>query len=54
VLQLAAAASGGALGSGRLSQLGPVDWRVGLFATGVIAVGTIFGAATARTLSRPV
>ncbi len=54
VLQLAAAASGGALGSGRLSQLGPVDWRVGLFATGVIAVGTVFGAATARTLSRPV
>ncbi len=52
VLQLAAVASGGALGSGRLSQLGPVDWRVGLFATGVIAVGTVFGAATARTLSR--
>ncbi len=41
VLQLAATASGGALGSGRLSQLGPVDWRVGLFATGVIAVGTV-------------
>jgi hypothetical protein len=53
VLQLAAAASGGALGSGRLSQLGPVDWRVGLFATGVITVGTAFGAAAARTVTRP-
>ena len=53
VLHLTAMASSGALGSGRLSQLGPVDWRVGLFATGVIAVGTVFGAATARTLSRP-
>jgi Family of unknown function (DUF6350) len=52
VLQLAAFASSGALGSGRLSQLGPVDWRVGLFATGVVTVGTVFGAATARTLSR--
>ncbi len=52
VLHLAAIASSGALGSGRMSQLGPVDWRVGLFATGVIAVGAVFGAATARTLSR--
>jgi hypothetical protein len=53
VLHLAATASSGSLGSGRLSQLGPVDWRIGLFATGVITVGTVFGAATARTLSRP-
>jgi hypothetical protein len=52
-LQLAATASGGGLGSGRLSELGPVDWRISLFATGVIAAGTLFGAATARTLSQP-
>ncbi len=53
VLQLAMTASRGGLGSGRLSELGPVDWRVSLFATCVIAAGTLFGTATARTLSQP-
>jgi hypothetical protein len=50
-LQLLAFASAGALGSGRLSQLGTTDWRIGLFAGGVIAAGAVFGAAAARVVA---
>jgi hypothetical protein len=53
VVQLCAWASAGGLGSGRLSVVGPVDWRIGLFAAGVSAAGCVVGAAAARTLSRP-
>jgi hypothetical protein len=53
VLHVGTIASRGGLGSGRLSELGPLDWHVSLFATGVIAAGAMFGAAAARTLSPP-
>jgi hypothetical protein len=52
-VHLAGYASTGGLGSGRLTTLGVVDWRVGLFAAGVTCVGTVVGAAAARTVSRP-
>jgi len=40
--------SGGALGDGRMSQIGPVPWQVALVATGVLGVSTTIGAAAAR------
>jgi len=40
--------SGGALGDGRLSAIGPVPWQVALVATGVLGVSTTIGAAAAR------
>ncbi|MBQ0990847.1 hypothetical protein KBX08_12190 [Micromonospora sp. H61] len=52
VLGAAAAVSGGPLGVGRLSQVGPVGWQVGAVAAGVIAVGALLGAAATRALSR--
>lgn len=51
LLQLLAMASRGGIGSGRLSVMGAVDWRVGLFAAGVTCVGTLAGAAAARTVT---
>ncbi|WP_207229871.1 DUF6350 family protein [Krasilnikovia cinnamomea] len=40
--------SGGSLGDGRLAQIGPVSWQVGLVAAGVVAVSALLGAAAAR------
>ena len=45
--------SGGSLGGGRLAEIGPVPWQVGLVATAVVAVSAAFGAAAARTFRRP-
>ena len=48
VLGLAAYASAGPLGAGRLSVIGPVGWQVALVATAVVASGAVLGAAGAR------
>lgn len=40
--------SGGPLGGGRLSVVGPVAWQVGLVAAGVVAAGAVVGAAATR------
>jgi len=53
LVHLAVLASRGGLGSWRLATIGPVDWRIGLFAAGVTCVGTMVGAAAARTVTRP-
>jgi hypothetical protein len=49
VLGVLAWLSGGSLGGGRLSTIGPVPWQVALVATGVIAVSAAIGAAAARS-----
>jgi hypothetical protein len=54
LIHLAALASARWAGSGRMATIGPVDWRIGLFAAGVTCVGTMVGAAAARTVTRPV
>jgi hypothetical protein len=46
-LQVAAFASSGGLGSGRLSQLGVRGWAVGLLATAVVSAGAVAGASLA-------
>lgn len=48
VLSLAALASSGSLGSGRLRSVGVVDWRLGLVAAGLVALGCACGALVAR------
>ncbi|QGN46922.1 DUF6350 family protein [Micromonospora sp. WMMD558] len=50
---LAAAASAGPLGGGRLADIGPVPWHVAAVATAVTGVGVLLGAAATRVLSRP-
>jgi hypothetical protein len=50
LLGLAAWASGGPLGSGRLAHTGPAVLPVALVAAGVVAVGALIGAATMRVL----
>jgi len=50
LLGLAAWASGGPLGSGRLAHTGPAALPVALVAAGVVAVGALIGAATMRVL----
>ncbi|MGN9891301.1 cell division protein PerM [Micromonospora sp. L31] len=50
---LAAAASGGPLGGGRLAEIGPVPWQVAAVSTAVVTVGALLGAAAARVLARP-
>lgn len=50
LLGLAAWASGGSLGSGRLAHTGPAVLPVALVAAGVVAVGALIGAATMRVL----
>ena len=40
--------SGGALGNGRLAQIGPIPWEVAVVATAVVGVSTTIGAAAAR------
>ncbi|HZN18279.1 MAG TPA: DUF6350 family protein [Micromonosporaceae bacterium] len=52
LLGLAAQASGGPLGAGRLAVVGPVGWQVALISSGVVAAGAVLGAAAARTLLR--
>jgi hypothetical protein len=44
LLGLSATASGGALGSGRLADVGPVGWQVGTVSSGVLALGSLIGA----------
>jgi hypothetical protein len=53
VLGLLALISGGSLGAGRLSDIGPVPWQVALVATAVVAVSATIGAAVARTFRKP-
>lgn len=53
LLGAVAAASGGALGAGRMAQLGPVAWQVGLMAAVVIAAGALAGAAAGRRFAPP-
>ncbi|MEH0939273.1 cell division protein PerM [Micromonospora psammae] len=50
---LAAAASGGPLGGGRLAEIGPVPWQVAAVATAVVMAGALLGAAAAKVLDRP-
>lgn len=52
LLGLAAAASGGSLGDGRLAQVGPVAWQVAAVAAVVLAVGAMIGAAATRAFTR--
>lgn len=52
VLGLAAVASSGPLGGGRLAQLGPIGWQVAAATTAMVGVGALLGAATARVVSR--
>ncbi|TDB72000.1 DUF6350 family protein [Micromonospora sp. KC721] len=49
---LAAGLSGGPLGNGRLAEIGPVVWQVGLVATAVVTVGALLGAAAGKLLGR--
>ena len=42
--------SGGSLGAGRLSELGPVPWQVAAFGAAVVAAGALLGSAAARVL----
>jgi hypothetical protein len=51
LLGLAAWASGGPLGSGRLAATGPTGWSVGLVGALVIAVGAVIAAAATRVLA---
>ncbi|MFR9780495.1 DUF6350 family protein [Micromonospora sp. MS34] len=53
LLGVAAAASGGPLGGGRLAEIGPVPWQVAGVATLAVAVGAVLGAAATKTLTRP-
>jgi hypothetical protein len=53
LVQLACLASAGSLGAGRLAELGPRDWEVGLLATAVVSVGALIGAAITRPTARP-
>jgi Family of unknown function (DUF6350) len=50
-LGLAAVASGGSLGDGRLAQLGPTGWQVAAAATVLVGLGSVVGAATGRAVS---
>ncbi|MFF5174809.1 DUF6350 family protein [Micromonospora sp. NPDC000089] len=50
---LAAAASGGPLGGGRLAEIGPVPWQVGAVSTAVVMTGALLGAAAARATAGP-
>lgn len=53
VLGLLAWISGGALGAGRLAEIGPVPWQVALVATLVVAVSAGIGAAAGRAFRAP-
>lgn len=51
LLGLAAWASGGSLGSGRLAETGPTAWSVGLVGALVVAVGSVIATAATRVLA---
>jgi hypothetical protein len=53
LVQGAGYASAGALGSGRLADVGSVSWRVGLFAALMVSAGAVLAAAATRALARP-
>ncbi|MEU8297605.1 DUF6350 family protein [Micromonospora sp. NPDC048909] len=53
LLGVAAAASAGPLGGGRLAEVGPVAWQVAAVTTAVVAAGALLGAAAARAFARP-
>ncbi len=53
VLGVLAAFSGGSLGGGRLSEIGPVPWQVALVSAAVVAVAAGLGATAARAFGRP-
>ncbi|HEX8629044.1 MAG TPA: DUF6350 family protein [Catenuloplanes sp.] len=48
VLGVLAVLSGGPVGAGRLSQIGPVAWQVAAVAAAVVAAGVLIGAAVTR------
>ncbi|MFE9688400.1 DUF6350 family protein [Micromonospora sp. NPDC005806] len=52
LLGVAAAASGGPLGGGRLAEIGPAAWLVAGVATLVVAIGALLGAAAVKALTR--
>jgi hypothetical protein len=52
ILAAAAAMSGGSLGSGRLTTVGPSPWSVGLWATLLVGVGAPVGVAVGRAVRR--
>lgn len=54
ILGLAAAASGGPLGAGRLTEIGPVPWQVAAAGGALVAVAAMVGAAAARAVAAPV
>ncbi|GAA0533800.1 hypothetical protein GCM10010172_13470 [Paractinoplanes ferrugineus] len=51
LLGVSCAASGGPVGDGRLSTIGPDPWQVALVATAVVAAAVAIGAAAARTFA---
>jgi hypothetical protein len=53
VLGVLAWMSGGSLGDGRLAEIGPMPWHVGLIAAGVVAVSASIGAALCRAFRAP-
>ncbi|MER7890430.1 DUF6350 family protein [Micromonospora sp. NPDC094482] len=53
LLGVAAAASAGPLGGGRLAEVGPVAWQVAAVTTAVVGAGALLGAAAARAFARP-
>ncbi|HEX5595077.1 MAG TPA: DUF6350 family protein [Micromonosporaceae bacterium] len=53
LLGLAAIVSGGPLGDGRLSEIGPVGWQVAAAASVLVTLGTLLGAAATRAFTNP-
>ncbi|MFV2021879.1 DUF6350 family protein [Micromonospora sp. LOL_023] len=53
LLGMAAAASSGPLGAGRLAEIGPVPWQVAAAAGAVVTVAAVAGAAAARSVAAP-
>jgi hypothetical protein len=51
LLGLAALASSGTLGAGRLATIGPAAWSVAGVAAGVLALGTVIGATATQALT---
>ncbi|MEU4676669.1 DUF6350 family protein [Micromonospora sp. NPDC023737] len=52
LLGAAAALSGGPLGGGRLAEMGPVAWQVGVVTAAVVAASALLGAAATRAFTR--
>jgi hypothetical protein len=51
LIGLAAMASGGPLGGGRLAAVGPAGWQVGAVSSGVVALGAVIGAGATFVLT---